>query len=69
MALSQFISPETLLKPFIIVKNRALHGWKEVAKMLGLDEDLYFNQLHKKLAKPDSVILIGAGQRESTCRS
>jgi len=65
MALSQFISPETLLRPFILVKNMALDGWKEVAKMLGLDEDLYFNPLHKKLAKPVSVILIGAGHRGS----
>ena len=65
MPLRQFISSETLLKPFIIVKNRALQGWKEVARMLGLDEDLYYNPLHKKLPKPVSVILIGAGHRGS----
>src|SRR5258706_3688758 len=65
MPLPEFISTETLLKPFIIVKNRVLDGWNEVAKMLGLDEDLYFNPLHKKLARPVSVILIGAGHRGS----
>ena len=65
MPLRQFISPETLLKPFIIVKNTALDGWNEVAKMLGLDEDLYYNPLHKKLSRPVTVILIGAGHRGS----
>jgi predicted dehydrogenase len=65
MALRQFISPETFLKPFILVKNMALDGWNEVAKMFGLDEDLYYNPLHKKLARPVSVILIGAGHRGS----
>jgi predicted dehydrogenase len=63
MALRQFISPGTFLKPFILVKNMALDGWNEVAKLLGLDEDLYYNPLHKKLAKPVTVILIGAGHR------
>jgi hypothetical protein len=63
MSLSRFISPETLLKPFVIVKNTALNGWNEVAKMFGLHEDLYFNPLHKKLPKPVTVILIGAGHR------
>jgi len=65
MPLPEFISPETLLKPFIIVKNRVLDGWNEVAKMLGLDEDLYYNPRHKKLTRPVSVILIGAGHRGS----
>jgi predicted dehydrogenase len=65
MAIRQFISPETFLKPFILVKNMALGGWNEVAKFLGLDEDLYYNPLHKKLAKPVTVILIGAGHRGS----
>jgi hypothetical protein len=63
MELRQFISPETFLKPFIIVKNTALNGWKEVARRFGLDEDLYYNPLHKKLSRPVSVILIGAGHR------
>ncbi|HLG40382.1 MAG TPA: Gfo/Idh/MocA family oxidoreductase, partial [Chitinophagaceae bacterium] len=63
MALPKFISTETLLKPFIIVKNTALSGWKEVARRFGLDEDLYYNPLHKKLSRPVSVILIGAGHR------
>jgi predicted dehydrogenase len=65
MPLPEFISPETFLKPFIIVKNRVLDGWKEVARMVGLEEDLYYNPLHKKLDKPVSVILIGAGHRGS----
>jgi predicted dehydrogenase len=65
MSVRQFISPETLLWPFNIVKNTALQGWKEVAKMLGLHEDLYYNPLHKKLARPVTVVLIGAGHRGS----
>lgn len=65
MALRQFISPESLLWPFNIVKNTVLRGWHEVADLLGLDEDLYFNPLHKKLARPVNVILIGAGHRGS----
>src|SRR5882757_3016183 len=63
MSVRQFISPENLLKPFSIVKNTALRGWKEVAKRFGLQEDLYYNPLHKKLSKPVSVILVGAGHR------
>jgi predicted dehydrogenase len=63
MPLPEFISPATLLKPFILVKNRVLDGWKEVARMFDLDEDLYHNPLHKKLNRPVTVILIGAGHR------
>jgi hypothetical protein len=63
MSVRQFISPQNLLRPFSIVKNTALQGWKEVAKMFGLHEDLYFNPLHKKLSRPVTVILIGAGHR------
>lgn len=63
MVLRQYISPETLLKPFIVVKNTALKGWNEVARRFGLVEDLYFNPLHKKLDRPVTVILIGAGNR------
>jgi predicted dehydrogenase len=65
MALRQYLSPETLLKPFIIVKNTALQGWNEVARRFGLSEDIYFNPLHKKLERPVTVILIGAGNRGS----
>lgn len=65
MSVRKLISPETLLWPFNLVKNTALHGWKEVAKLLGLHEDLYYNPLHKKLARPVTVILIGAGHRGS----
>jgi predicted dehydrogenase len=65
MSVRKFISPETLLWPFNLVKNTALHGWKEVAKLLGLQEDLFHNPLHKKLSRPVTVILIGAGHRGS----
>jgi predicted dehydrogenase len=65
MSVRKFISPETLLWPFNLVKNTALHGWKEVARLLGLHEDLYYNPLHKKLTRPVTVILIGAGHRGS----
>jgi len=65
MSVRKLISPETLLWPFNLVKNTALTGWKEVAKLLGLEEDLYYNPLHKKLKRPVTVILIGAGHRGS----
>jgi predicted dehydrogenase len=65
MSVRKLISPETLLWPFNLVKNTALHGWKEVARLLGLQEDLYYNPLHKKLTRPVTVILIGAGHRGS----
>lgn len=65
MSVRQYISPENLLKPFSIVKNTALRGWKQVAKRFGLQEDLYYNPLHKKLSRPVTVILIGAGHRGS----
>src|SRR5262245_52926870 len=65
MSLSQFISPETFLKPFIIMRNIVMNGWREVARRFGLDEDLYFNRLRKILDRPVSVILIGAGSRGS----
>lgn len=63
MSLRQFISARKLLRPFTIVKNTAIYGWTEVAKKFGLHEDLYFNPLHKKLDRPVTVILIGAGHR------
>src|SRR5688572_7605543 len=69
MSLRQFITARKLLRPFTVVKNTAVYGWKEVARKFGLHEDLYFNPAHKKLSKPVNVILIGAGHRGSNYAS
>jgi predicted dehydrogenase len=63
MVFRQLISPETLLEPFILLKNTALNGWKQVARKFGLHEDIYYNPLHKKLDRPVEVILVGVGHR------
>ena len=65
MSLRQFISARKLLRSFSFVKNTAIQGWKEVAGKFGLNEDLFYNPLHKKIQKPVTAILIGAGHRGS----
>lgn len=39
------------------------YTWREIASLLGLQQDIYKNPLHKPLAKPVKAILIGAGNR------
>lgn len=39
--------------------------WDEVAELFGLHDDVFFNPRHKKMPKPVTVILIGAGHRGS----
>ena len=70
MSLRQFISARYLLRTFRLVDDAidtvtdtVTDGWKEVARMFGLHEDLFANPLHRKLSKPVTAILIGAGHR------
>jgi predicted dehydrogenase len=67
MSLRQFISGRYFLRSLNFVKENTIdtviYGWKEVARMFGLEENLFFNPLHKKLARPVTAILIGAGHR------
>lgn len=63
MSLRQFISARYLLRSLNLAKDTAIMGWKEVARKFDLQEDLYFNPLHKKLSRPVTAVLIGAGHR------
>ncbi|MDP3615819.1 MAG: Gfo/Idh/MocA family oxidoreductase, partial [Rubrivivax sp.] len=48
------------------MKNTVVHGWSETARVLGLQEDLYVNPLHRPLAQPVRAVLLGAGHRGSS---
>ena len=70
MSLRQFISARYLLRSLKLVDSAidtvtdsVTDGWKEVASIFGWHENLFFNPLHKKLRKPVTAILIGAGHR------
>jgi len=70
MSLRQFISARYLLRSLKLVDSAidtvtdsVTDGWKEVASIFGWHENLFFNPLHKKLSKPVTAILIGAGHR------
>lgn len=65
MSLRQFISSRKFLRPVTIIKDKAVLGWKEMAKLFGLHDDLFYNPLHVKIQKPVEAILIGAGHRGS----
>jgi len=63
MSLRQFMSLRPLTRALTAVKNGVVHGWSETARVLGLQEDLYANPLHRPLERPVTVVLIGAGHR------
>lgn len=65
MSLRQFISSRRILRSVNLVKESAVLGWKEVARLFGLHDDVFHNPLHKRLDKPVTAILIGAGHRGS----
>ena len=65
MSLRQFIASRKFLRPLYFIKEKATLGWNEVAAMFGLQDDVFFNPLHKKIEKPVSAILIGVGHRGS----
>lgn len=65
MSLRQFIASRKFLRHVESLTNIATLGWKEVADLLGLNDDVFYNPQHKKIEKPVTAILIGAGHRGS----
>jgi predicted dehydrogenase len=63
MSLRQFIASRKFLRHVESLTNIATLGWKEVADLLGLNDDVFYNPQHKKIEKPVTAILIGAGHR------
>lgn len=63
MSLRQFISSRKYLRPLYYLRDSATLGWNEMAELFGLHDDVFHNPLHKKIEKPVTVILIGAGHR------
>lgn len=63
MSLRQFIASRKFLRPFTFLKDTASYGWNEIAGLFGLNDDVFFNPLHKEIQEPVKVILIGAGHR------
>ncbi|TWI79139.1 oxidoreductase family protein [Lacibacter cauensis] len=63
MSLRQFIASRKILRPVEILTNMATDGWKEVAALLGLEDDVFHNPLHKEIETPVTAVLIGAGHR------
>ncbi len=63
MSLRQFISARKILRPFQLIKDSATIGWNEMASLFGLNDDVFHNPAHKKIDKPVTAILIGAGHR------
>ena len=65
MSLRQFMSLRPLTRALTGLRGGIVHGWGETARTLGLKEDLYFNPLHRPLARPVEVVIVGAGHRGS----
>lgn len=63
MSLRQFIASRKFLRPLSFLKDTAANGWNEIAGLFGLNDDVFFNPLHKEILTPVKVILIGAGHR------
>jgi predicted dehydrogenase len=63
MSLRQFIASRKFLRHVESLTNIATLGWKEVADLLGLNDDVFYNPQHRKIEKPVTAILIGAGHR------
>lgn len=63
MSLRQFISLRKFLRPLQLIRNSATLGWNEMASLFGLHDDVFYHPLHKKIERPVTAILIGAGHR------
>ncbi|HMO31931.1 MAG TPA: Gfo/Idh/MocA family oxidoreductase [Lacibacter sp.] len=64
MSLRQFISARKILRQINhTLTEAATLGWQEMAALFGLHQDLFHNPLHKKMDRPVTAILIGAGHR------
>jgi hypothetical protein len=59
MSLCQFIAARKILRSFDIfdfVKDSVTLGWKEVAILFGLHDDVFEDPRHKKIEKPVTAI-------------
>lgn len=65
MSLRHFISARKFLRSLNLLPEAVLAKWKDVARLLGLEEDVFSNPRHIRLKQPVKVILIGAGHRGS----
>jgi len=65
MSLRQFLSTRALVRALAAVRHTALLPWREAAALLGLKDDLYADPRHRELARPVTVLLLGAGHRGS----
>lgn len=65
MSLRHFISARKFLRTLNLLPEVVIEKWKDVARLLGLEEDVFSNPRHIKLKQPVRVILIGAGHRGS----
>ena len=65
MSLRHFIASRKLFKPLNLLKETAILGWNEVANLFDLNKDVFYNPKHKKIERPVTAILIGAGHRGS----
>jgi predicted dehydrogenase len=63
MSLRHFITSRKLLRSLSLLKDTVTLKWKEFAELTGLRDDVFENPRHRRLKKPVSVILIGAGHR------
>lgn len=63
MSLRQFIASRKFLRPLSFLQETATNSWNEIASLFGLDDDVFFNPLHRKIESPVKVILIGARHR------
>ncbi len=63
MSLRQFIASRKFLRPLHFIRTKATLGWNEMAARFGLHDDVFYNPLYKKIEKPVTAILIGAGHR------
>lgn len=63
MSLRQFIASRKILRHVETISNIAALGWKEVSALFGLEDDVFHNPKHKKIEKPVTAVLIGAGHR------
>ncbi|MFI5156043.1 MAG: Gfo/Idh/MocA family protein [Chitinophagales bacterium] len=52
-----------MLRSLSFVKETAQLGWKEVAAVFGLHDDVFSNPRHIKIERPVRAILIGGGHR------
>jgi len=51
------------LRSYILIRENIKDGWRDIASVFGLREDVFEDKRHIELSKPVTAILIGAGHR------